>query len=198
VLGSATTVVERGRDAATVLALGAAAAVAMVAGAAWLGRSRETVRANALFLGGHGEGHFLYHETRREHLDDIAHEGLWPTSYGQSFVREDGSVASPEEALDDVRAELESELDFEDLDEEAFETRVREVFDERHPPEDLAPRTYVMLSEPASLKYGEVLLRFPRSTAPPTRRHDVDWCVRGAVPPSAIEVLDGGRWRRLA
>jgi hypothetical protein len=127
---------------------------------------------------------YLYHETARGHLGEIAREGLRSMSYGQSFVCDDATLSTPEEELTDIRAELEDDAMMEDV--------------EVHPPEDLVPRTYVLLDEPRTLNYADVLLRFPRVLARPTKRYDVDWYVKETVPADQIEALVDGAWWRIA
>jgi len=112
------------------------------------------------------EEHF-YHETSRENVPEIADQGLLPLSYGQSFVGEMGEMLSPdmfdEEELEDI------------------------------PKEDFIQRTYYMTKEPQSLKYGEVLLRFPAS-AVKHRGYDVDPYTTDTIPPDLMEIKVQDRW----
>lgn len=110
---------------------------------------------------------YLYHETRRNTLDDIRHDGLRPHSYGQSFVDAMAEMSTPDMYS---RSEL-----------------------KQFPLEDRKVRTYVSLSEPRQLNYGEVLLRFPRDMGGPLRK-DVDHYITRTVPPGCIEVLQAGNW----
>jgi len=115
-----------------------------------------------------GDGLFLYHETRMDAVTDISEDGILPTSYGQSLVGDMGEVLSPD---------LLDEEELEDI-----------------PEEDLVPRTYVSLKEPAFLHYGDVLLRFPRDSVGELER-DVDWYTREEVPPDRVEArMEDGRW----
>ena len=138
---------------------------------------------------------YLYHETLEEYLNDIALEGLRPTSYGQSFVSDiDGSVRSPEEIMDEIREELEEES--ENLSDEEFENKVSERFEEIIDSDDLRRRTYIHLHEPNSYSYGEVLLRFPRS-AGGIIEHDVDFYITKTIAPELIEMKKDGEWVKL-
>jgi hypothetical protein len=132
---------------------------------------RVPARTNTAFLNELAGEPFLYHESKREHLADIASEGIVPSSYGQWFVGDQGEMLTPD---DFSKRELRA-----------------------CPAADLKLRTYVLLSEPTRFNYGDVLLRFPRHLARPTRKHDVDWYILETIPPSAIEVRDGNAWRRL-
>lgn len=130
---------------------------------------------------------FLYHETLQRHLPGIVNEGVLPLSYGQSFVRDDGSVASPAEALEDILAEL---------DEGADEGQAEEILHQEHLAGDFVPRTYVLLSEPMMFKYGDVLLRFPAGAL--KLKKDVDHYITSTVLPGQLEVRENGAWRRLS
>lgn len=139
---------------------------------------------------------FLYHETQKDHLSSIAEDGLLCTSYGQSFVMDDGSVSSPEEYRDLLFEEMESDPDNEDLSVEELEVLVEEAFNADIDPEDTVARTYVLLKQPTSFKYGDVLLRFP-CTAAGTLARDVDDYITKDIPPEHLEVFNDGEWKSL-
>lgn len=110
---------------------------------------------------------YFYHETQREHLWDIAREGLSPMSYGQSFVGDMGEMMHPD----------------------MFEPEELEEF----PQDDLTPRTYYLPSHPRNSNYGDVLLRFPKVAAANTG-FDVDHYTYDTIPSEQIEVFQNNQW----
>ena len=110
---------------------------------------------------------YFYHETKRDSIGDIAHEGIIPMSYGQSFVGEDHEMMSPEM------------LEPEEL--------------ENINPEELKPRTYFMRGYSKTPMYGDIVLRFP-ATAIHHIAHDVDEYTFDTIPPNVIEVFNKGQW----
>jgi hypothetical protein len=112
------------------------------------------------------EEHF-YHETSQGDVSEIMDQGLLPMSYGQSFVGNMGEMLTPDM-----------------FDEEELENI---------PEEDFVQRTYYMTREPSSLKYGDVLLRFP-ATAVKHRGHDIDPYTTDIIPPDLIEIKTHGQW----
>lgn len=138
---------------------------------------------------------FVYHETRREHLPSIKEEGLLTTSYGQSLINKlEGSVYSPEEFKEMIYSDFSSRD--EDIPEQELQHKVAERFNNQVPREDTIPRTYIMEAEPASFKYGEVLLRFSKDVAGTIKNADNPYILR-EIPPEAIEVKMNGSWYPL-
>lgn len=115
-------------------------------------------------------GAYWYHETKRDHLWDVVHGGVQPTSFGQSLVGEMGEVMHPDM------------LEPEEL--------------ENIPPEDLVPRTYLLDHEPRQMSYGDYLLRFPKSSV--TKMGMDNWTrepiTYAPVPANVVEILWQGQW----
>lgn len=117
------------------------------------------------------EDQYWYHETKKEHIQDIAAEGLQPMSYGQSFVGDDPtSLMTPD----------------------MFEPEELEEF----PEEDLVPRTYLLPYEPNQMNYGDYLLRFPRSAVTDLGKDDVtgEPVAYNTIPASMIEIHHEKNW----
>lgn len=136
---------------------------------------------------------FIYHETQREHLPSIKEEGLLTTSYGQSLVSSiDGRVMSPEEYREMISSDILGE-EGDEIHIDELNRRVNEYFDQEIPSSDRVPRTYIWEKEPASLLYGDILLRFPRDVAGAIKK-DVDPYILKSIPPEAIEIKINGSW----
>ena len=134
---------------------------------------------------------YLYHETREDSIPYIIEDGLLPTSYGQSLVSDDGSVMSPKEKISEIEWRLQSE--YGELSDDEFQSAVEDTFRMEVNEDDLMPRTYVHLVEPASYLYGDALLRFKKRAV----EKDVDYYIRESIPAEELEIKVEGVWLTL-
>lgn len=136
-----------------------------------------------------GDGdEYLYHETREDLIPYIVQDGLLPTSYGQSLVSDDGSVMSPKEKMEEIEWSLQSE--YGGLSDDEFASAVEDRFRMEVEKDDLIPRTYVHLVEPASYLYGDALLRFKKRAV----EKDVDYYILEPIPVEELEIKVEGGW----